>query len=41
MAQTYPKQEISSELTAISNTTQEKINDVVALFAQLVIDAHS
>jgi len=41
MAQTYPKQEISSELSSISSTTQTKINDIVALFAQLVVNAHS
>ena len=41
MAQSYPKQVISSELTTVSQTTQTKINQIVSLFAQLVISAHS
>jgi hypothetical protein len=41
MAQTYPKQEISSELSSITQSTQVKIDQIVALFAQLVVMAHS
>lgn len=41
MAQTYPKQEVSSELNAITQTTQVKIDEIVSLFAQLVISAHT
>jgi len=41
MAQTYPKQEISSELSSITQSTQTKIDEIVSLFAQLVISAHS
>lgn len=41
MAQSYPKQVISSELSAISQTTQTKIDQIVTLFANLVIAAHS
>ena len=41
MAQTYPKQDISSELNSVSQTTKTKIDQIVALFAQLVIAAHS
>ena len=41
MAQTYPKQVISSELTTVSAATQTKIEGLVTLFAELVIAAHS
>ena len=41
MAQTYPKQNISSELTTVSPATQVKIDVLVVLFATLVIEANS
>jgi hypothetical protein len=41
MAQSYPKQNIETELSSISSTTQTKIDQVVTLFAQLIISAHS
>ena len=41
MAQTYPKEVISSELTTVPSATQVKIDQIVSLFAELVIAAHS
>jgi len=41
MAQSYPIQVISTELTSVPSATQTKIDAVVALFSQLVIAAHS
>lgn len=41
MAQTYPKGNISSELSDITPANQIKINEIVALFAQLVLNANS
>jgi hypothetical protein len=41
MAQSYPKQDIGSELSTVPTTTQTKIDQIVALFAQLVISAHT
>lgn len=41
MAQTYPKQNIGSELTQVSSATQAKIDALVTLFATLVIQANS
>jgi hypothetical protein len=41
MAQTYPKQVISSELTTVSAETQTKINELLSLFATLIVEANS
>jgi hypothetical protein len=41
MAQSYPKQSIETELSTISQATQTKIDEIVALFAQLVLAEHS
>lgn len=41
MAQTYPKQEILSELSPVSSATQTKIDELVSLFATLVIEANT
>ena len=41
MALTYPEQVIGSEITATSEQTKLKINELVVLFSQLVIAAHT